>query len=239
MVPKKEINKNRIGFLTTLIITIAVMLIVYSMGFTVSVSTDESLEAAINEYNFTTDVEVDILATEEVGKHLFVLYSQVDHEGWGGVARLERGILGRYRFKNCDNTNWQLYGAKGVELGNSHYLLVYCLNDLPQVYNFTLEDENGNTLFQSEAYDGPFIDLIETETLLPGSNRSIHYFDEVGSEVSVEVLWEQFRVSDTGDGASVGSAEQGLIYVFLGVILVAGFWISLSIWKYGYKMKET
>lgn len=239
MVPKKETNKNRIHILVTLIITIAAMLIVYSLEFTVSVSTDESLEAAINEYNFTTDVDVDILAKEEAGKHLFVLYSQVDHEGWGGIARLERGILGKYRFKNCDNTNWQLYGAKGVEVGNNHYLLVYCLNDLPQVSNFTLEDENRVILFQSEAYDGPFIDLIETETLLPGSNRSIHYFDEVGLEVTVDTLWEQFQVSDTGDGASVGSAEQGLIYVFLGVILVAGLWISLSIWKSGYKVKET
>lgn len=66
---------KKTGVLITLILTIAAMLIVYSMEFTVSASSDESLEAAINDYNFTTDVDVDVLAKEEVGKYLFVVYS--------------------------------------------------------------------------------------------------------------------------------------------------------------------
>lgn len=219
------------GVLITLILTIAAMLIVYSMEFTVSASSDESLEAAINNYNFTTDIDVDVLAKEEAGKYLFVVYSQVDHEGWGGITRLERGILGKYRFKDCNNTNWQLYNAKGLELGRNNYLLIYGLNDLSVVSHFTVEDENEVIVFQADAYTGPFIELIGTETLLNVSNRSIRYYDDTGAEVSMKTLWDQFHVSDTGDGASVGSAEQGIIYALLGVILAIGLLTARSFWK--------
>lgn len=240
MVFRKVSSKNKVGIFLAVFLTLTAMLIVYSLEFTVSASTDESLETAINEYNFTTDVEVDVLDKVTAGKYLFVLYSQIEYEGWGGIARLERGILGRYRFKDCNNINWPLYNAKAMELGRNYYLLIYGLNSLPGVSNFKIEDSDQVIVFQSDtdAYTKPFIELVGTDTLLNVSNRSILYYDESGRELSVDDLTQQFQVSQSGDGASVGSVEQGLIYVLLGIILAIGLLVIRSLWKAGLKEHE-
>ena len=79
----KVIGKQQIkGLVITLVIMIIAMIFVYNRAFDVNVSSEDSLEAAINEYNFTTDIDVTVLDSEKIGKYLYVLYSQDDYPGY-------------------------------------------------------------------------------------------------------------------------------------------------------------
>ncbi len=211
---------------------ITAMIWLYNLEFTVDVSTNESLEAAINEYNFTTDVDVTILESKSIGKYLYVLYKQDAHKGYGGLALLERGIFGKYRFHNCNNFNWQLYNVRAKEIKNRNYLLIYCLNDLPNVATYNLYnnlEKTGEIVYTGNAEKGPFLNIIETSKLHQISSWMIRYFDENGKEINEEELTKLFEVSDTGDGASVGSAEKGLIYVYLIIVLLLGIAVCKTI----------
>lgn len=209
----------------TFVIMIIVMIFVYNLAFDVNASAEESLETAINEYNFTTDVEVSVLDTEKVGKYLYVLYAQDDHPGYGGLALLEKGFLGKYRFHNCDNFNWQLYNVKSMEINHKNYLLMYCLNDLPNVATYNLYSDFGrvgDVTYSGKAIKGPFLEIVETPELYQVTSWAIRYYDENNNEINEDDLVKLFEVSETGDGASVGTAEKGFIYIYLGIILLIG-----------------
>ena len=213
------------GVVVTVVIMIVAMIFVYNLAFDVNVSSKESLETAINEYNFTTDIDVTVLDSEKIGKYLYVLYSQDEHPGYGGLALLEKGILGKYRFHNCDNFNWQLYNVKSKEINHKTYLLMYCLNDLPNVATYNLYSDFGrvgDVTYSGKAIKGPFLEIVETPELYQVTSWAIRYYDENNNEINEDDLVKLFEVSETGDGASVGTAEKGFIYIYLGIILLIG-----------------
>lgn len=222
----KVIGKQQIkGLVITLVIMIIAMIFVYNRAFDVNVSSEDSLEAAINEYNFTTDIDVTVLDSEKIGKYLYVLYSQDDYPGYGGLAFLEKGILGKYRFHNCNNFNWQLYNVKSQEINHKNYLLVYCLNDLPNVATYNLYSDfgkSGDLTYSGNAVKGPFLEIVETPELYQVTSWAIRYYDETKEEINEDDLLKLFEVAENGDGASVGTAEKGFVYVFLGIILLLG-----------------
>ncbi len=223
---RKFHKKQIIGAAASVVLALAAVVSLYSQAFPVDVSEQAVLEEEIKAYNFTTEIDVEVLESEEIGKYLYVLYAQKEYEGYGGIARLEKGILGKYRFLNCNNFDWPLYNVDGEEIGGKNYLFVYGLNDLPQVETYGLYDNYqklGEPVYVGEAMDAPFLEIIQTKGLLPAAPWLLRYFDADGEEVPEEDLREKITVAAGGSGSSVGTAETGLIYAYIGVILLLGF----------------
>ena len=67
----KVIGKQQLKCVAvTFVIMIIVMIFVYNIAFDVNVSSEESLETAINEYNFTTDVVLFDYSVSEDGSEI-------------------------------------------------------------------------------------------------------------------------------------------------------------------------
>lgn len=218
-------KKQFIGAAVSILLTLSAVFSLYSREFTVDVLETALLEEEIKAYNFTTGIDVEVLECENVGRYLYVLYAQKEYDGYGGIARLEKGILGKYRFLSCNNFDWPLYHADGEEIGGENYLFLYGLNTLPQVETFRVYDnfeKQGEPVYIGKAMEAPFLEVIRTEELLQPMPWCIRYFDADGEEVPENELWEMFPVAAGGSGSSVGTAETGMVYVLIGIVLLLG-----------------
>ena len=237
----KEKNRRQlIGVLLSIILTVVCMTGLYHAEFSVDTSSTSLLEAEIDAYNFTMDLEVDVLETERIGKYLYVLYSQKNHEGYWGIAQLERGIFGKYRFNHCSNSNWPLYNASARTIGGRNYLIIYGLNELPDVDSFQVYgdfERNGDVLYQGKALSTPCIEIIETGERLSLYAGNIRYYDKQGTEIPEDQLLNLYPSSQSGSGSGVGSAEQCLIYVFEGILLGMGIILVRYFWYPGVRNK--
>lgn len=104
------------------------------------------MEQAVNTFHFHEEMSVDVLERVTIGRHLYVLYSQLGSSGASGLAHLERGIFGKYRILNTWDTNDPLAGVTIVtaggdqtdSVGKKRYALFYSANELPQVSRLEL-----------------------------------------------------------------------------------------------------
>ena len=105
----------------------------YRYEFNVSVESTADLEQAINEYHFKDEVSVDILERQAIGKCLYVLYGEKEYPGACGLACLEKGIFGDYRFVSCEDSNDHWVNATTAVHGGITYCVTYCINELPEI----------------------------------------------------------------------------------------------------------
>lgn len=196
----------------------------YNMEFAVDVSNTMSLEAAIDEYFFNDDVDANIIESQRLGKHLVVFFAREGYAGHYGIATLEAGLFGKYRFLNASLDDWPLYNY-AVSSGKSH-LLLYGINDLPGVAAYAVypsNDTSARPIYQGEAEKAPFLRIVRLES--PESyvgKQFVHYYDANGSEIDFNTLWKAAPQPAEGRTPGVGSAELGLIYAYIAIVLLLG-----------------
>ena len=219
----KALNRRRIlGAVISALAALGCAVGLYFMEFSVDASDTMRLEAAIAEYNHE-EMEVDVAETVKIGKYLYVLYLREDLSGHYGLAELERGIFGKYRFHSSSNSDWPLYNASAGKVRGQEYLLIFGIYDLPGVTRYTARDWQGEVLYEAPAETAPFlrvVELEETADFFPSELAS--YYDENGSELTRRQLVDALPKAAEGQNWSVGSAEMGMVYFFIAVILALG-----------------
>ncbi len=224
---EKAQRRKILGVVLTAVITLLLMVGLYIAEFSVDASSTQSLEAAIDGYSFhfQPDNESDVLETQTAGRFLFALYRIEGYDVSCGIAKLERGLLGRYRFIYSDQTNWPLYNAYADRRGGTKRLLIYAVNDLPEVMSFKLfsdSERTGDPIYEGAAGRTPFLRIIETETPQTVFPSWIRYYGADGSEISDRELIAEFTDKSEFNGGGTGSAELGLIYFFEALTLLLG-----------------
>ena len=152
----RELRRRWIKTAVAIALTIACMVGLYNYEFGVSAAATEDLEQAINTFHFHDEMSVDVLERVTIGRHLYVLYSQLGSSGASGLAHLERGIFGKYRILNTWDTNDplagvtivtaggdQAYSVDGYAVKGNRYALLYSANELPQVSRLELYGGDG------------------------------------------------------------------------------------------------
>ncbi len=225
---KKLRRKQIIGAVISAAAALLCMYWLYSMEFSVDVTNTVTLEAAIDEYFFTEDVDADILESQSVGKNLVVFFDRTGYNGHFGTAILERGIFGKYRFISAGLRNSKLYCYSFVDssrLGKT-CMLLYGINSLPEVASYAVypsDDTSQQPIYQGNAEAAPFMKIIQTKA--PENyvgNQFVHYYDAEGNELDPSALRQTVPDPAEGRCPGVGSAELNLIYFYLAVLLVVG-----------------
>lgn len=216
---------NRVKALVVGALTLACMIGLYNMEFCVSIRSAADLERAIGEYRHLDENEtaIDVLEWDSIGNQMIVLYKT--HRYSGGLARLERGIFGKYRMLSAGENEVVLCAAEPIELGRKHYLAVYAPDGLPDVVSLRVIDErSGEVLYANAAGYGAFLDLVELdEKPSVWAFGSVHFYDAAGEEIPYGELLEKMGLSHANGGSGTGTAEQGMIYVLEGILLLLGF----------------
>ena len=216
--------RNGIKAMIALVLTLVCMLGLYNMEYSVSIRSAEELERAITEYRRLglEGASVDVLEWESVGEQLIVLY-QTDGRSCG-LARLKRGVFGKYRMLSAGENDVVLCAAEPLELGRKHCLAVYAPDALPDVVSFRVIDEGtGAVLYESGARNGAFLDLVELdEKPAVWTFGSVHFYDAAGEEIPYGALLDKLGLSHVNGGSGTGTAELGLLYVYEGIILILG-----------------
>lgn len=220
----KKINHRRIvGAVISAVAALGCAIGLYFMEFSVDVTDTGRLEAALEEYNRGV-ADADAAETVKIGKYLFVLYLNDDLPGHYGLAKLERGLFGRYRFHNSGNADWPLYNGRSVKVAGQEYLLLYGIYDLPGVASYKAVDYQGKLLYEGAAESAPFLRVVELEekaSFFPGDLAV--YYDENGHELDRWELVDALPQAAEAETWSTGSAELFMVYVFIGIVLALGW----------------
>lgn len=225
---EKRKRKNLIWAGVSLLLTLALMLLVYSAEFSVSISSTADLEKAIDGYHFDKAFTSDVVEWTSIGNRMAVLYLQNGHENAGGLALLEKGIFGNYRFLSASDVNDPLFKVRAFRAGGQTHLLLYSVGSLPREVSFSLRSPNdpeGHPLLQGPVYQAPF--LLHLEVKGDPSDYtdwdSVRYFAPDGEELDHFDLLRVIHQDPSASQSGYGSAELGAVYVFMGVILLLGF----------------
>lgn len=234
--PEPKINflqkwkrRRLISAALAILVTLGCMVWLYDREFSVEASATSSLEAAIDEFNFEENLEVNVLESEHLGDRLVVLYQKKDSTSYHGIAELQRGIFGKYRFLRTSNSDWDLYDIETVTSRGKSYLLIYGINDLPGVKTFSVlrtPEDAGTLLYKGEGRKAPFLDMVEVKGEVPLFPNAIRYYDGEGREITMEELHAQLGMDRNGGGSGTSVVEGGLLYVYLGIVLVLGIIIT-------------
>ncbi len=228
-----HLNRKKIsGAVISFILMVVLMVGLYNMEFSVKIDSTAGLEAAINEYNFASDLQSDVLETETLGNRCYVLYKAENHKGCYGVAELENGLFGRYRILQTWGTNYPLVSVNYVKSGGRHYAELYCINELTEVKTFDVLGYTENpdhtpgdpeVILTAEYTGSPFLIFaeIEEDDKLISFPQGRVYYDEKGNELNREQMETSFEF-DEDFGASACTAERGMIYIYEGIILLLG-----------------
>ncbi|MBR6351972.1 MAG: helix-turn-helix transcriptional regulator [Firmicutes bacterium] len=225
--------RKRVCALIAAVICLALMYFLYNREFCVDADSNQSLEAAFNSYGDVSNNAgevIDVLDSAKAGKYLFVLYSSSKYPASSGIASLEKGLFGKYRFAGRSDSSWPLYHMETARAGKNDVLLIYCANVLDEnVKTFRLyaDGENGpgtgELLYEGKVQDRPFLQVSSSDSgSIPlFATGMLRYYDADDNEVSSFELVAQYP--DTGSwSTSTGSMEQWLIYVQEFIVLALG-----------------
>ena len=220
----KDLSRKRIaGATISAVMALACAIGLYCMEFSVDASDAHRLETAIEEYN-QGRLEADVVETVTVGKYLFAYYLKTDDPGGHGLAKLERGLLGRYRFHHTNLSQWPLYAGVTEEIRGRDYLLLYGKYDLPGVASYKAVDYLGNVLYEGAAESAPFLRLVELVDSAEFFPMDVAvYYDAEGREVDESELYHALTNAASSQSGSVSSAEMGMVYVFMASVLAVGW----------------
>lgn len=206
------------------VLTLVCMVGLYNAEFCVSVRSAADLERAIAEYRRLDEsaAAIDVLEWESAGNQMIVLYKTYGR--CCGLARLERGVFGRYRMLGAGENDVVLYAAEPIRLGRKHYLAVYAPDGLPDAVSFRVIDEvSGETLYAGDVRYGAFLDLAELDAKpAVWAFGSVHFYDAAGNEIPYGALLDKLGLAHANGGSGTGTAEAGLLYVYEGIVLALG-----------------
>lgn len=224
--------RKRICALIAAVICLALMYFLYNREFCVDADSNQSLEAAFNSYGDAArnaGEVINVLDSAKSGKYLFVLYTSSKYPTSSGIAKLERGIFGKYRFLDRSDSSWPLYHMDQAKAGKNDVLLIYCANVLDaRVKSFRLYDEaeggsgTGELLYEGNAPDHPFLQLVPSDGNIPlFASSMLRYYDADGNEISSFELAAQYP-DDGSWASSTGSMETGMVYFQILIVLALG-----------------
>lgn len=221
----KTLNKKqKVGAFLSVLIAVFCMYGIYNIEFSIETEPQVVFEEAIEAYFFADDLDVKLLRSEQKGKNLFVLFQRLGYKGHYGIAHLERGLLGKYRFISAKLSDWPLYHYQMSR--KKDWLLVYGIYDISQVSSYAIypaKDDADDPIYAGRAEKAPFLRLIELNDPAPYAGiDSIHYYGVNGERLDLMALWEEAPVPDQARTPSVGSAELGLVYFYLGLVFFVG-----------------
>lgn len=228
-------GKRFAAALVVLLITFGIIGAIYSEEYSVNVQNQAQLEEKLSDYFFTEeDMETHILAGQQSGKTLYLLFERVGCPGIYGLAELEQGILGRYRFSSADLSNYPLYQASVLQAGKQNHLLIYGLYALPGVAAYQWYDaQNEEPGFVGEAETGPFLRIVDLpvgvgeETLW--SDEAFRYLDSQGNELDVEALKAQLPAPASCDCPSVDSESASVLVAYLLPVALLGLAVTFGL----------
>ena len=181
-------------------------------------------------------------AWEEKGRHLFVFYFVDNQDNAHGLLHLVRGINGKYRIIEAQETSsgytGGIYGKSINPKGTDWELFYLAEYNCREIYRAEVE-------FRGGAYDGVHsytavkdfelsgendLQLIEQETLkqelgldeedlIMLTIKEVKLFDKEGNDVTGDYF--QAPISDRG-GKGKTTAESFLLYVYIGIVALLG-----------------
>ena len=229
----KKTLRRLLGAVISAVLTIACALGLYAGEFSVSVDSTDELERAINDYHFVAEVNADVLERKALGSRLFVLYGDRDRPGLCGLACLEKGALGGYRFLSCDDSDERWICARAVTVGRRQYCVSYGVNDLPGIDAYGIcgmlywdgesaaTDPPGPAVLE-EYTDAPFLHITEINKNMMLWTQRIRYYAQ-GEEISASEMRDRYGERGGATSSGTGSAELWLFYVYEGLVFLLGF----------------
>ncbi|MBQ1408115.1 MAG: helix-turn-helix transcriptional regulator [Eubacterium sp.] len=235
LVSNKRFIRNVACAVGVLILTVFCMVGLYNMEFDVNVVSTDSLESAIGDYCFTDTTEVNVLESASIGNRLIVLYDRVDEKpGTSGVAILEKGIFGKYRFRECDNEDgFGVYFVQTKIKGRDH-LIFACADELPgfvTAYGFPEYDgtqrieekcDISKVQYLTDYYRSPFLTVTEAKDGVSITYNPLYYDKDQNPYNIIEVAEAMGVKYEGSSGSATGSMEPSLIYGFEAVVLMIG-----------------
>jgi hypothetical protein len=196
----------------------------YMKTFSVDISDSTALEKALNAYFFTEDVSAKVVQQQEVGNRLILLFEREGYAGHYGIAYLERGFMGGYRFIKATLNDWPLYNESFDR--DKELLLLYGINALPDVADYAVypfDDTSAEPIYKGPVEAVPFLRVItlnRQEDYIGA--QFVHYYDASGKELDQKTLRKTIPEPAEGRTPSVGTAERSLPYIYMGIVIILG-----------------
>nr|MBQ6242666.1 helix-turn-helix transcriptional regulator [Lachnospiraceae bacterium] len=235
LVNDKKRRRKLIGAVVSVVVTIICAAALYCHEFPFRVDSTADLERAIEDYHADRlygTVSADELERRAVGRHLYVLYTDRDFPGSSGLACLEKGLFGTYRFLWYTESDDRWINRYIVTEGKKRYCITFCVNDYPELDSYGIcrvkdgatdfTEENTMLLFRA-AYDGaPFLTFTEIpdDAVLSPVVRYYRNDTEIDRDALPAILGE--RQVKGASNRSAFTAELWLLYVWEGIVILLG-----------------
>ena len=244
--------QQRLGAVLSVAATLLCLVGLYRSEYCYDLTSTAEIEALIQEdlasdslAGFPQGGEVDVLETTTVKDWMFILY-QIEQDGTfkrQGLYEFQRGIFGRYRFRQSHNEVYPLIITSLTEIGRQQYLEIYAANWPEEAASFRVFPG-----YRPPAYDGEEEILPDISTLTPVyegtaaksilqvipvteeqvkagffGSMSVAYYDAEGSQLDTGELIKLYRNSEGGSGG--GGGGNGAIWpvdVFQVILVILG-----------------
>ena len=251
---RKRFVRDLISAVLAFIITLASMNGIYSHEFNVRAESTRSLETALQSYlredllvgnDLTVGpeasdpsaeyCEINLLESTIAGSRLIVLFEYVGRAPkTSGVAILEKGLFGKYRF--CTVYSMETFGIFnfGEQIGNRSYLIAACTDDLPEyvteygVLGFQsggvepIDYNDPEVVYRAPYYRSPFLTVQELREGVSVVFQTL-YYDDAGNSYDIVDISKDMNIPLGGSsGSTTGSMEQSLVYWTEAIILILG-----------------
>ena len=251
--------QQRLGAILSVAVTLLCLVGLYRSEYCYDLTNTAEIEALIQEdpasnslAGFPQGGEVDVLETTTVKDRLFILY-QIEQNGTfnrQGLYEFQRGIFGRYRFRQRHNEVYPLIITSLTEIGRQQYLEIYAANWPEEAASFAVfpgyhppsyageEDILPDISTLTPAYEGTaeksilqVIPVTEEQVKagLYGSS-SVVYYDAEGNQLDNRELAKPYLNSDGSYGGGGGGNGDiwpvdvfQVLLVIVGIIMVRYF----------------
>ncbi len=219
-----------VGAVISAIVMLACMIGLYSCEFSVAAESTADLENAINEYHFHEEISADVLERQAIGNRLYVLYGEKDFPGACGLACLEKGIFGKYRFISCNDSDHRWINVSEATVKGTKYCITYCVNELSGIDSYGIcgiknEADQELELICRLDYDGsPFLKFtaVDNGTVISSFYTKYYHGNEEIRDAELEEMLGEYTV-DGAPSSGYGTAELGMLYVLEAILLLLGF----------------
>ena len=241
--------QQRLGAVLSVAVTLLCLVGLYRAEYCYDLTSTAEIEALIQEdlasnslAEFPKGGEVDVLETTTVKDRMFILY-QIEQNGAfnrQGIYQFQRGIFGRYRFRQSHNEVYPLIITSLTEIGRQQYLEIYAANWPEEAASFAVFSGYHAPSYAGEeeilpapstltpVYEGTAAKSIlqvipvteeQVKAGLYGS-ASVVYYDAAGNQLDNGELAKPYRNAGAGYGG--GGGGNGIVWSVdvLQVILV-------------------
>lgn len=245
---KKLRRQQIIGAVLTALITLYCLVGLYNLEYNIDFSNTESIEQAINDALPYDYIDADFVQMVTLKNRAFVLFrdgAEAEYKGHG-VAHFERGIFGKYRLREMEQTTYPLLHYFVAEIQGKSYMVISCVNEpvgaetvriypnYPAAEWFYRGDFDAPVPPPEEnpVYEGTVEkEMLVMEPLTEEEAEAYYtlyfelYYDAEGNVMdSGEIAAGYVEHEDFADWDANGSVDQAptQMYVFMVIVLVIG-----------------